>query len=416
MLEKVPRFQLYWNKKIFLAGLKTILSGKTIEGPKIKEFEGKFSRYIGAKYAVSIPSGKMALYLSIKALKLERGSEIIVPAFTVPEVVSMVLCAGLKPVFIDIEKDSFNIDPQKIEEKITKKTSAILLTHLYGEPADIKEIQKIAVRHKLKIIEDCAQACGAEYNGIKAGNFGDASYFSFGLVKNLNTLGGGMVLSNNKKLIEDIRMETSNFSEQKKSILIKEFFTATILWVMTSRIIFSIIIWPLLRFIKIFRKNSMDKAFELKEEELSVKEILEHYKNKFSNFQALIGLLQLNELEKNNNKRIENAKILMRELKGIRMLKLPEERKGIKSIYPFLVVRVPTQKRDWFVEELFRKGIDCSKGNLKACNKMQLFKEFRARCSNAESAEKEVLYIPVHSTLNRHDMKLIAEKIRETIE
>jgi len=413
MLEKVPKFQIYWNSRIFFYGIKAILLGRIIKGKKIRKFEEKFAHYIGVKYSASVHSGKIALYLSIKALKLEKDAEIIVPAFTVPEVVSMVLCAELKPVFVDIEKDSFNIDPKKIEEKISAKTKAILLTHLYGEPADIKEIQKIAMRHKLKIIEDCAQACGAEYNGIKTGNFGDVGYFSFGLVKNLNTLGGGMVLSNNKKLIEEIKNETRKFSNQKRLFLIKEFFFATVLWILTSRIVFSLIVWPLLRFIKIFKKDFMNKAFELKEEELSIKEIPQHYKKWFSNLQALIGLIQLRGLEKNNDKRIENTKFLMQELKEIKMLKLPIERRGIKSIYPFLTVRFLAEKRDKLIGELFKKGIDCTKGNLRACNKMYLFSEFSARCHNAESVEKEVLYLPVHSSLKEKDMKFIAEKIKE---
>jgi len=175
-------------------------------GPAVVEFEKKISAYCGSKYAIGISSGSDALLVSLMALDIKPGDEIITTPFTFFATAGAIARLGGKPVFVDVDAESYNIDPVGIEEKITEKTKAIIPVHLFGQVAQMKPIIKIAKRHKLAIIEDSAQAIGAIQDGTICGNFGDCGCFSFYPTKNLGGFGdGGLVISNNEKLTDKIK-------------------------------------------------------------------------------------------------------------------------------------------------------------------------------------------------------------------
>jgi len=182
----------------------------------INLFEKKFATYIGRKYALATSSCTAALHLSYLALGLKKGDEVLVPNITWIACVEPLYWMGIKPIFADIEPDTWCIDPNDVERKITKKTKAILVVDLYGHIADMKRILKIARKNKLKIIEDAAEAVGSEYYGKKAGGFGDVSVFSFHGSKTMVTGEGGMLLTNNKKIIEKARYYNDHCKDPKK--------------------------------------------------------------------------------------------------------------------------------------------------------------------------------------------------------
>lgn len=181
-------------------------SGQYILGPKVSEFEKRIADYLGVSEAVGVASGTDALHLSIDAFCIREEDEVITTPFTFFATVEAILYTGAKPVFVDIEPDTFNLDVSQIEAKITEKTKAILPVHLFGHMADMEEISKIARRHGLKVIEDCAQSFGAELNGIRAGSLGDAGCFSFYPSKNLGGYGdGGIIVLNDSKVAEIVK-------------------------------------------------------------------------------------------------------------------------------------------------------------------------------------------------------------------
>lgn len=181
-------------------------SSQYILGSKVSEFEKKVAEYHGVSEAVGVASCTDALHLAIEALGIGQGDEIITTPFTFFATVEAILYTGAIPVFVDIEPDTFNIDADQIEPNITDRTKAILPIHLFGHPSDMKKIIKIARKYSLKVIEDCAQAFGAEINGKKVGSFGDAGCFSFYPSKNLGGYGdGGMVTINNSRTCKTIR-------------------------------------------------------------------------------------------------------------------------------------------------------------------------------------------------------------------
>ncbi len=184
--------------------LDVLHSGKwsVLNGDKVKSFQEKFAAYQGARYAICVPNGTLALLMGLMALDIHPGDEVIVPAYTFIATVSTVLQMGACPVFVDLDPDTYNIDPNKIEAAITPKTRAIVPVHLAGQPADMDAIIQIANRHNLSVIEDACQAWGAEWNGKRVGALGDLGAFSFQLGKNLTAGEGGAVVTNNPALYE----------------------------------------------------------------------------------------------------------------------------------------------------------------------------------------------------------------------
>lgn len=176
-------------------------------GPAVAEFEQKIAAYCGSKYAIGVSSGSDALLVSLMALGIGPGDEVITTPFTFFATAGSIARLGAKPVFVDVDRDSYNIDTSLIEEKITDKTRAIIPVHLFGQAAQMKPIMDIAQRHKVSVIEDAAQAIGASQDGTMCGNFGDCGCFSFYPSKNLGCFGdGGLVTTNREDLAEKIKM------------------------------------------------------------------------------------------------------------------------------------------------------------------------------------------------------------------
>lgn len=194
------------KSEIFEMMTEILESTQYILGPKVLELEQKIARYHGVSEAIGVASGTDALHLAVEALGIGEGDEVITTPFTFFATAEAIFYTGATPVFVDIDPDTMNIDPAKIEEKITDRTKAILPVHIFGHPADMDKIGSIAQEHKLLIIEDCAQSFGAEIRGKKTGSFGDAGCFSFYPSKNLGAFGdGGMVLLQDPLAAADIR-------------------------------------------------------------------------------------------------------------------------------------------------------------------------------------------------------------------
>ena len=191
-------------------------SGWFILGSKVKEFEKDFSSYIGSRYCTGVASGLDALILGLKALHLDEGSEVLVPSNTYIATILSIIHNRLIPVLVEPDIQTYNIDPAKIEEKITSKTRAMVIVHLYGKVCDMDNIKEICKKHKLRLIEDCAQAHGAKYKGKMAGTFGDFGAFSFYPTKNLGALGdAGALITDNESLNEEIKI-LRNYGSRKK--------------------------------------------------------------------------------------------------------------------------------------------------------------------------------------------------------
>lgn len=209
-MQRIPLINLplqYKNlkKKIDPAMLRVIEKGAFILGEELSIFETEFAKYLGSKYCFGVSSGSTALDLVLKAIGIKDGDEVICPALTFTATAEAIVHLGATPVFVDIDKNTYNIGKNLIEKKITKKTKSIITVHMYGQITDMDNISKIAKKYNLPLIEDAAQAHGATYNHKMAGAWSDAVCFSFYPSKNLGCFGdGGAVVTNNKKIAEKI--------------------------------------------------------------------------------------------------------------------------------------------------------------------------------------------------------------------
>jgi len=191
-------------------------SGVIAAGPKTLEFEKNFANFVGTKYAIATTSGTTALHLGLLSLGINNGDEVIAPSFSFIASANTILFCNAKPMFCDVDQQTFNIDTAKIEQLITSKTKAIMPVHLYGQSADMKPLQEIADKHGLFVIGDAAQAHGATYNDKKIGSFGNLECFSFYPTKNMTTGEGGIITTNDKEIFEKVNSIRNHGREKTK--------------------------------------------------------------------------------------------------------------------------------------------------------------------------------------------------------
>jgi perosamine synthetase len=330
------------------------------KGPFIEKFEETFTKYLNLKNGVSVSNGTVALHLALAALDISSGDEVIVPTLTFIAPANAVRYTGAVPVFIDSNPDYWCLDPEKIEEKITRKTKAIIPVHLYGHPCNMEPISEICRKHGLLIIEDCAEAHGAEYKNKKVGTFGTISCFSFYGNKIITTGEGGMCLTDNEELAEKMRM---------------------------------------------LRDHGMSPERKYWHEMIG-------FNYRMTNLQAAIGVAQLKRLDKFIEKKRKIAKIYNQSLKDVKELILPPEMPWAKNVYwmySLLVKNTGRISRDCFIKKLADSGID-SRPFFYPIHTMPPYKE-NVAYPIAEKLSQEGLNLPSSVKLSEDDLKKIVNAL-----
>lgn len=213
-----PKAQLIGKKKEILDAIDQVMeSGVYIQGPCHAKFEEEFADYLGAEYVIGVGNGTDALFISLMALDIQTGDEVVVPSHTAPPTISAIRQIGAVPRFIDVEEDTYLISPASVQAAITDKTKAVIAVHLYGGVCEIEEISRVCSQNNVPLIEDCAQATGAQLHGKRAGIFGDLGCYSFFPTKNLGGIGdGGAIATSNKALAEKVkRLRTYGWSDER---------------------------------------------------------------------------------------------------------------------------------------------------------------------------------------------------------
>ncbi len=359
ILASNPLEQFKAHKKEIISEIKkTLNSGNYVLGSQVHKFEKSFSKFCDAKYAVGVNSGTDAILLSLKALNIGPGDEVITVSHTALATLSAIISSGAKPVIVDIEDDYYTIDPKEIKKAINKRTKAIIPVHIYGQPCDMKSVMKIAKKNKLFVIEDCAQSTGALYNKKKVGSIGDIGAFSFYPTKNLGAIGdGGIVVTNNKKIAEKIA-RIRQFGWDKK-------------------------------------RKTLDHGQSSRLDEL----------------QAAILNVKIKHLNYDNQKRIKISNLYKKFIKNKKII-LPKRRSGTKHVYHLYVIL--TDNRDYIIKKLDRLGIVCGihypvpahlhDGYIEYCK----FSSQSLKLTN--SICDKVLTLPMYPELKKNEvMKVIKE-------
>lgn len=347
---------------------KVLKSGMLAQGKKVEELERKFSEYIGTKYAVAVNSGTSALHLALLALGIGKFDEVITTPFSFISSSNCILFVGAKPVFTDVSEDDFNIDPSLIEQKITMKTKALLIVHLYGQPCDMNPILKIIKKYNLFLIEDACQSHGAEYEGKKVGSFGEVGCFSFYPTKNMTTGEGGMVVTNQKWIADKVILLRNHGQK-------KEYF------------------------------------YELL-----------GYNFRMTDIAAAIGLIQLKRLEKFNKKRAINASYLNRGLLGIKEIITPKiffNRRHVFYQYTIRVTKKSGLSREKLEKELKRNSVKTGIYYPRLIPDQGLYRKIGYRGKEdfpvARRLTREVLSLPVHPRLKKEELGHIVKVIEKAI-
>ncbi|MCX6168362.1 MAG: DegT/DnrJ/EryC1/StrS family aminotransferase [Ignavibacteriales bacterium] len=339
-------------------------------GKFVDQFENIFAKYCEVNYAVTVSNGTNAIHLALKALGISTGDEIIIPDFTMICSVLPVVYLEAIPVFVDAEPETWNIDPQKIEDKISGKTKAIMVVHIYGHPCDMNPIREIANKYNLRIIEDAAEAHGAEYFGKKCGNLGDIAAFSFFSNKVVTTGEGGMVTTSNETYFEKSRYYK-------------------------------------------------DLCFPLSGERTYFHEDI-GFQYRLSNMQAAIGVAQMEKIDEYITMRRNNNKLYQELLHDVEGIQFQPENPGCKNIYWMNAITIDKDKfgfaRNNLIEQLLDSGIQTRKFffpmHKQPC--LQNYKDYNnGDFPVSNYLSENGMYLPSSSNLKRDEIEYISEKIRK---
>jgi len=336
------------------AVLEVIDSGWLAQGPRVAAFEQAFAEFCGTRYAIATSSGTTALQTAVLALGIGRGDEVITSPFTFIASANAVLFAGAKPVFVDIDERTYNVDPGVIEAAITPRTRAILPVHLFGHPCDIEAMLEIAARHGLAVVEDACQAHGATVKGRKVGTFG-VGCFSFYPTKNITTAEGGIITTDDPEIADRSRLLRNHGQRER------------------------------------YYHESIGYNFRMTE------------------IQAAIGLAQLHKIEQFTEARRANAAYLTPRLKGV---VTPYQSPSCRHVYHQYVIRVPAG-RDELAEHLKQRGIATGIYYPVPVHKQVAYQRlgYADHLPVAEKVSREVLSLPVHPALTRQDLDRIVEGV-----
>ncbi len=334
--------------------LAVLESGMLAQGPRVAELEQRFAALCGTKHAIATSSGTTALHVALLAHEIGPGDEVITTPFTFIATVNSILFVGARPVLVDIDAETFNIDPTLIEAAVTPRTKAIMPVHLYGYPCDMDPILEIAERHGLAIIEDAAQAVGARYKGRMVGSFGTAC-FSLYATKNVMSGEGGMITTDDDVVAERARMLRSHGMRRR------------------------------------YYHDALGYNFRM------------------SDLHAAIGVAQMDRLEGFTAKRRENAAYLSAHLRGVRV---PTVREGFEHVWHQYTIRVEGD-RDAAVQQLNAAGVGTGVFYPVPAHKQNHLREMYAGSSLpvAEQVSREVISLPVHPLLSQADLEKIVYEV-----
>ena len=342
-------------------------------GKNYLEFEKMMAKFAGVKYAVAVNSGTSGLHLIIKALGIGKDDEVITTPFSFIASSNCILFEKAKPVFVDIDEKTFNIDVSKIEEKITNKTKAILAVDVFSQSADWDELEKIAKKHNLYLIEDSAEALGSEYKGKKCGSFGDAAVFAFYPNKQITTGEGGMVLTNNKKIYDLCR----SMANQGRKI----------------------------------------------EDGKWLEHVMLGYNYRLDEMSCALGISQIKRVKEILKKRAKVAGLYNKKLKNIEQLEIPYIKPDNKLSWFVYVVKLSEnlagERRGEIIKEMAKKGIQCS--NYFQAIHLQPFykKEFSYGAGDfptTEDISKRTLALPFFNNLTEGDIDFVVKNLKQIIE
>jgi dTDP-4-amino-4,6-dideoxygalactose transaminase len=385
--------------------------GEILQGPLIREFEQSFQSRFGPGTAIATAYGRMAFFHILRALDLPADSEIVIPALTFWVIPELARQAGLRPVFADVNADTFTLDPEALERAITPRTRAVVPTHLYGLPCDMDAIMKLARKHHLAVIEDCAHALGASYRGQPVGTFGDGALFSFQTIKPLNAFGGGMALVKDAEIARRVREQVDVLPWPGPRRIENRFKVAKAQRFFGRNGVFTVTAFPILWATSWFDWNP---DVYLWEKIQPLKPLKPEYLERFPNVQAALALDGLQQFDEWTRATRAHAHAIDDVLRGTPDVQTPVAPSDRTHVYYQYCAYVPD--RDDLVKRCIRRGVDIETLHVDVCPQLPIFADLSpAPAPNAERASHAV-QVPVYASLTDRQVHRVATAVRRAVE
>ena len=405
-----PRNRLYTDLNSYTQFLGYVLGGRFINSNQdIERFEHELRVRFSVPHAVCVSQCRVGLYFAVKTL-IEPGQEVIMSPYTIADVINMVIFAGGRPVFADLDRSTCNVSPSDVESLINSNTGAVMVTHLHGVAAEAHRIKEICDRANIPMIEDCAQSFGVEEGGKPVGTIGDVGVFSLEIHKNLPTWRGGVVVTKRDDVIEKMQAEAKSFNTSPLPLISAKVKSGLKHDLVTSPVFFPLI-YPILRYSTLNKVEAIEKSTRRKPQESEVaSELPDVYKSYYTSFQARIGLSQLEKVDANIDKRIEYGRMYHEGLKDIEGLILPPLRDDKSITYLWYPLQCPD--REDLRQFMFKHGRDIALGHFVNNADVPRFEEYYRDCPKARDIAQSVLYLPTYPSYSRRDVEQNIEVIR----
>jgi len=362
-LKKIPISKPFFNNEEINEVRKVLQEGNLTNssfggGKRVRELESLLSNFVGSQYAVALNSGTSALHAALLSLGIGKGDEVLIPSFTFLATANAVFATGANPVFVDIKKSDYTIDPSDLEKKVTSRSKAVIPVHLYGHTVDMNTINEVASKHSLHVIEDACQSLGSTYNGKQTGSIGEIGCLSFYASKVLTSGEGGAIVTNSKELADRIRM---------------------------------------------IRNHGMLEGYDTRIFGLNLR---------MTEISAAIAKVQMRKLKRMLQIRRKNAMMLTKLLQDLE-IDLPKEGDG--SRYNWYLYTVAIENRDNVMKKLNSLGIGATVYYRMPVHRTPFYASSNASLPSTEWAAAHVLSLPVHPLLSANDIKYIASNFRKML-
>jgi len=404
-MQPLPRYRIYTTPRTYAAILLQAAGRRRLQGTACRDLEAAIEK-LGVSHAICTATARLAIFLAVRAF-ITPGQKVVLSPYTISDVINMVICAGGRPVFADIERETCNIDPAEIERLVDAETGAVMVTHLHGLACPMDRIVSICRERNVPLIEDAAQAFGVRYDNRPVGTFGKAGIYSFGMYKNVNAFFGGMLVTSEGDVGARVREEVRQFPYHEAGAYLRKALHGLTTDLATYPPLFRSLTYRLFRYGFLHDVGMLNRRVTIDIDPRIKRALPESYRRRMTPLQARIILRQLPWVDEHIRARIRAATVYHEGLRDLSDVILPPLRSDFSHTYTYFSIQVPD--REAFLRHLMRERRDVAAQHLKNCADLPCFEEFHRDCPRARATARSVALLP---TYPRYDLSEVEQNIR----
>lgn len=406
----MPRSRFYGRLSNYGLVASDLIRGRINTGNNVQDIEKEVGTFLGKKHAIAMPQARVGIYLTLKNT-IQPGQKVVLSPYTIHEVINMVICAGGRPVFADIERETCNIDTSKLDSLIDDETGAVMVTHLHGLACNLTEAKDVCARRGVPLIEDAAQAFGSKHAGQRAGTFGKAGILSFGMAKNINALYGGMVVTDDDDLAASLRADIDAFTPTDNKTLFQRAIFCLVGNVATAPPWFWMGPYWLFRHGCLHEVEALNKPLRGESDPVRKETFPDDYKRQLTQTQARLVHRQIPTVDSDTAARIGFAKRYHEGLKDIQQIMLPPLHEDGSHIYQSFPIQVPD--RIGLMKFMMTRLRDVTIQHLRNTADIECYADFQADCPNARATADQVLLLPTYPSYGLKNVDANIDIIRQ---